>query len=391
MFSMGGMSFANMAGTAYANATGTGLDGLLSTNGAFGTSGGAMSAVGSYLPYVGAAISAANGQYGQAAGMAIGTAIMPGIGTVIGAVIGSLVDSMTSSHGGPKFEGKAGPGMDWFNAPNHSGDAAAEQLRKTLQSQYDGLAKALGGDAGVQFGVGFGQDPKGTAQSFLGLTATRGTTLLADEFSSSVGRSEEEFKAAFAAYSNRLMLSALQASNISGPVGTYLKSLGDLATAEADKVQEALARVQKIATERATLDEQLYVLTHTAQEKLIRDRQKERDALDELNRALYDHVAALTDLKAQEASLRDQLVGAYQSEADALRGVIERHTGFAKQLRDLRDSLLLQAESPLTRRARTAFAGSRFDGTLSSAVAGNEDALQALGGTGTDFLEAAKA
>jgi hypothetical protein len=243
----------------------------------------------------------------------------------------------------------------------------------------------------VQFGVGFVRDPKGNAPSSIGVTANRGSSILADEFSSQVGRSDEEFQQAFTAFASRTMLRALQSAHIDGIVGKYLDSLGDLTNAAADKVTEALALVQKIATERSALDEQLYVLTHTAEEKTIRDRQRERDALDELNRALYDHVAALTDLRAQETSLRDQLVGAYQTEADALRGVIERHSGFAKQLRDLRDSLLLQAESPLTRRARTAFAGSRFDGTLSSAVAGNEDALQALGGTGTDFLEAAKA
>lgn len=38
---MGGMSLGNVAGTAGANATGTGIDGLLATNGAYGTAGGA--------------------------------------------------------------------------------------------------------------------------------------------------------------------------------------------------------------------------------------------------------------------------------------------------------------------------------------------------------------
>jgi phage-related minor tail protein len=313
-------------------------------------------------------------------------------GSLLGGIPGALLGSLIAPGGGPKNEGVAGPGMDWFHAPNGSGNSVAEQLRQGLQDQFSGIAKALGGNAdGVQFGVGFVRDPKGNAPSTIGMTANRGSAILADEFSSQVGRSDEEFQQAFTAFASRTMLRALQSAHIDGIVGKYLDSLGNLTSMAADKVTEALARVQKIATERSALDEQLYVLTHTAEEKVIRDRQRERDALDELNRALYDHVAALTDLRAQETSLREQLASAYQTEADALRGVIERHTGFAKQLRDLRDSLLLQAESPLTRRARTAFAGSRFDGTLSSAVAGNEDALQALGGTGTDFLEAAKA
>jgi hypothetical protein len=57
----GALSLGNAAGSMLANATGTGIDGLLATNGAYGTAAGAsgaLSAAASYVPYVAAAYAA---------------------------------------------------------------------------------------------------------------------------------------------------------------------------------------------------------------------------------------------------------------------------------------------------------------------------------------------
>lgn len=57
----GALSMGNAAGSMLANATGTGIDGLLATNGAYGTAAGAsgaLSAAASYVPYVAAAYAA---------------------------------------------------------------------------------------------------------------------------------------------------------------------------------------------------------------------------------------------------------------------------------------------------------------------------------------------
>lgn len=54
----GTMGFGNVLGTAAANATGTGISGLLATNGAYGTAGGIMGGIGAALPYLGLGLAA---------------------------------------------------------------------------------------------------------------------------------------------------------------------------------------------------------------------------------------------------------------------------------------------------------------------------------------------
>lgn len=54
----GGMSLGNYVGTGLANATGTGIDGLLAANGAYGTAGGIGSVVTTAMPYIAAAFAA---------------------------------------------------------------------------------------------------------------------------------------------------------------------------------------------------------------------------------------------------------------------------------------------------------------------------------------------
>lgn len=81
----GTMSLANAGGTYLANATGTGLDGLLATNGAYGTAAGATGGMASYLPGIGGALGAYGfgQQYGFAGGMLGGigsTALAGGLG-----------------------------------------------------------------------------------------------------------------------------------------------------------------------------------------------------------------------------------------------------------------------------------------------------------------------
>lgn len=108
-----GTGVANAFGTTAANAMGTGLDGFLATNNAFGTAGGAGgtgTALGSFASaaagiaggvFAGRSISdgfsAFGGGSGNSAvnlGTAIGTAILPGLGSAIGGAIGGAVNRL---------------------------------------------------------------------------------------------------------------------------------------------------------------------------------------------------------------------------------------------------------------------------------------------------------
>lgn len=331
---------------------------------------------------------------GSLIGTGTGAGILSGLGMAAGA-LGPLALGALAAYaifggkgGGPKTESGFGAGVPLRGDPSSS-----KAVAQAIAAQY----KAIAGDFAqeLQVGVFSATDPQGTAMTQLAVNAQlagqsiydRGARLGGIE---NVGRSQEELAAAVTEETERVVLQALQASNLPDKIGDYVRSLGDIGALGGDVLDAAVQRLQTAMAQRQTLEAQRFALEHTALEQITATREKERAALDETNRALYDHVAALTDLRTQETAARDALTSAYQTESDALRGVIERHQGYAQQLRDVRDSLSLRTDSPLTASQRDALARSRFEGTLTSATAGNDAAFQALGGSATDFLEAAR-
>lgn len=102
----GTMSMANAGGTYLANATGTGLDGLLATNGAYGTAAGATGGMASYLPGIGGALGAFG--FGQQYGVAGG--VLGGIGsTALAGGIGGLAAGTGFGAGAMGALGALGP------------------------------------------------------------------------------------------------------------------------------------------------------------------------------------------------------------------------------------------------------------------------------------------
>ena len=126
-----GLQAANLYGTTIANAAGTGLDGFLATNNAFGTAGGAGgtgTAIGGVASAAaGAAVGIAGGRAisggyaafggsgngtvnaGTAIGAAVGS-IVPVIGTAVGAAVGGLVGGLVNRLFGrraPEIEGRS--------------------------------------------------------------------------------------------------------------------------------------------------------------------------------------------------------------------------------------------------------------------------------------------
>lgn len=380
---LGGMSLGNAGATLAANAAGTGIDGLMAATGAFGTAAGGAAAAGAGTGLLGAA----------SAGLA---AIGP-VGWVALAALAAY-SIFGNKGGGPKTESGAGIGV------RTTGDVAGvANIIQSIQSQYGGMIKGLGGTPGqLDLGIFSAQDPKGTALTQLAFNASlngqsienRGARLGGIE---NVGRSPEELQAAIAGETERVVLSALQASNLTGAIGDYLKQLGDINALSDGAIAESLTRAQTIGTQQAQLQSTLFDLTHTALEKLTKTRQDERAAIDATNQALYDQVAQLQDLTtaAQTAAgnvdtTRTTLADAYQRESAALASVVQQHTNYADQLRKVRDSLTLGTDSGLSRAQITARAGQSFSSALSGALAGNTTSLDALGGAGSALVDAVK-
>lgn len=369
-----------------------GLGSLGSLGGGLGMLGGVGSAFTAGSTSVGVMAGSLGGAGGLMGGVASALAAVPVAGWIGLAAI-ALYSVLSKKRGGPKAEGFFNPyNQDQYYSSNNAQTmSAAREQAQAFKAQYDAIVSAYGGTGGVQFGLGYSTDPKGDAPSQVHFGIGRNGQAIANIVNTNVGRSDEELTAAIAEQGSRAVLLGLQQSNIGGIIGNYLQNLGDVATAAADTVTEALQRVQKAGTERQALEAQLFDLTHTELERLVATRQREREALDESNRALYDHVARLADLQAAQNLARDTLLASYQTESASLQAVVERHRGYAAQLRETRDGLSLSDDSPLTATQRAALARSQFQGTLAGARAGDETALQNLGGSAGDFLEAARA
>lgn len=217
-----GYGIGNTAGAALANMTGTGIDGLLATNGAFGTAGGALGALGSALPWIGGALA-----------------------------IASLFGG--GKRGGPKDTGSYGSGFlgagftrddtqDQFNS-------GAANIVGGIGGSYAALTKALGINAGdLQSGAMFAIDNKGEGDALTQLmtqTYLNGK-LVYDRNDANgggnyedVGRTPEELQAAISQASARAVLSALKASELPDQLAGYFDTLDPLAMS-AEQITAAL-------------------------------------------------------------------------------------------------------------------------------------------------------
>jgi len=217
-----GYGIGNTAGTALANMTGTGIDGLLATNGAFGTAGGALGALGSALPWIGGALA-----------------------------IASLFGG--GKRGGPKDTGSYGSGFlgagftrddtqDQFNT-------GAANIVGGIGGSYAAMTKALGINAGdLQSGAMFAIDNKGEGDALTQLmtqTYLNGK-LVYDRNDANgggnyedVGRTPEELQAAISQASARAVLSALKASELPDQLAGYFDTLDPLAMS-AEQITAAL-------------------------------------------------------------------------------------------------------------------------------------------------------
>lgn len=179
----GTMSGSNLVGSAYGNATGTGIDGLMQANGAYGTAGGANYASVGYTAagvaggiYGGRAISSGYSAYGGSGNSAVntGTAVgavvgsfIPVIGTAIGALVGGLIGGMVNRAFGRKltglgtqinFDGSEVTANDykfekggWFKSDRETnlGDTSAQnadliEMARNVQESSAGMARAMG-------------------------------------------------------------------------------------------------------------------------------------------------------------------------------------------------------------------------------------------------------
>jgi phage-related minor tail protein len=306
---------------------GSSLLGLLGSGGSLGAGlATGFGAIGGGLAGIGGAVSAGAGLIG-AGSFAGGAGLIVGALGPIALGIGALVLLAKNSHG-PKTEGGFAPaglniaGLDIGGNLQGSqrGDVAgAQKISEAISASYQALADQLGlVKKQLDVGIFFSKDPKGDSQTQLQVTSSTGydRSKVAGGIEN-VGRSDADLQAAIAVETERVLLDALKKSDIAQQYKDILN--GVAASAGTAEIEASIKRVTAARTQQLTLEEQLYQLTHTDAEKLIRTREQERAAVDPLNAALLNEVYAQQDLaKATTAATaasqaQAQAFSAYQS------------------------------------------------------------------------------
>lgn len=358
---------------------------------------------------IGTAFTAGSSSVGVMAGSVAGSGgLLGGAASALGAIgpVGWVALAALAAYaifggkgGGAKSESGFGVGV-----PTRGDPASAKTIVDAIQQQYSGIARGFGATPGqLDLGVFTAADPKGDAKTQLAVNAAlNGQSVYSREARlggiENVGRSQEELQAALAEESERVVLDALQATNLPGKIGDYLRQLGDIDKLSGGALDAAVQKLQKAMTERATLEEQYFSLTHTALEASARAREKERETIDDTNLALFDQLTVISQVTnslataqaATEAS-KAQLVQAYDAEKAAREQEIstakqsaQAHRDLAASLRDS-SSALLQSDA-FSDPQRTASALASLQINAAQAVAGDQAAAQRLGGIGSDYL-----
>jgi len=128
---------------------------------------------------------------------------------------------------------------------------------------------------------------------------------------------------------NQALRDQITAANAARDAADQARAAADDAARQA--IADAQARAAGILQERTGLQDQLDNLTLTSAQLL----EKQRNALDESNRALFDQVRAATDAAAAQQSLAEQT---RQAESDAqarAAGILQERTGLQGQLDNL--------------------------------------------------------
>lgn len=175
-----------------------------------------------------AALGAGN-VLGGLGSLAAGAMPILGIGLMIAAAMGAF-----SRKGGPKSGGFSSsiPGMERFFTPNDA-DSAMAKIVAGNEAAYSSTLAALGGTGTARFAFGYDDDPKGSAQSRISAAATVNGRQIYSVRDKDVGRGMEAVEAALELESKRVLLAALQASELPEQIGRVFSQLtAESATAE---------------------------------------------------------------------------------------------------------------------------------------------------------------
>ena len=321
-----------------------------------------------------------------AAGSLIGTGTAGGIASGLGMAAGALGPIALGAYGLYSLFGKGGEtrsGATYRNGavlhgPSGGQINGAQAATAATMASINTLLAQLGSQARLtDFLSALESSKNGKGFAYAGGTLSTGATF--GQFSEGLGRSNrrgsktpEEAMAEYGEELKQATLQALQAANVPGLVGDYLRSLGNVDALSGGALDEAVARVQKALQEKQTLEETWYQLTATDAEKLAHSRQLELDALDVSNRAMAARIYALQD----EIAAQEKAKAAYAEAKGAVDDLSKRVGSYIDKLNATGAGLLSPYE-------QLANARSQFDRQLGLARGGDRDAMGSI----TDYAD----
>lgn len=390
-----------MGGPAAAATGGGGGSGLLGTVGnalGFTAAGSALSAglAGAGTALAGGATFGTVGAIGGSAA-AIGTGAT-GLAGAVGSVAAGAQAAMAAM--GPvgwavlaiaaifalskKFKGETRVGATYRNGefahgPSGGQIGGAQEAVTATMSGINAALAGLGSDARLtEFVSALEQSKKGKGFAYAGGTLSTGATF--GQFDETIGRqnrrgskSAEQAVQEFGEELKQATLQALQAADVPGILGDYLRSLGDVDKLTGGALDAAVNRINKALAEKQALQARWDDMVLSDAEKLLRFRQAELDAVDESNRLMLLRVHALEDE-----------IGA-QAKAKA---ALQEFTGLALNIRGYVDRLNATPAGLLAPETQLANAKAQFAIQLAQAKAGDRNALQNITGYADQLLNA---
>lgn len=281
---------------------------------------------------------------GSMAGTSIGTGVMSGVYSALAAIpvwgwiamaviaIGAWIAG--NHKGGPKVGGSfmggfdssgaftgssAVPGSDngRFYTPSQ-GDAGMEQLVRGVGHGYAAALRQFGGtSAGMQFGLGFDHDPAGTAQS-------RVSSMVRDSSGRVVYRQQDmnmddkEVTAALQLETQRMIIAALQASELPEGVAQIIRSL-DVENATAEQINAALG----LASAYQRLGDTIAAIEGGPVVALEQQLRGMKDAVDGAQIGLAEAIAGgdHQQILAAEQALEQAIINRYNTELEMIRNL----------------------------------------------------------------------
>jgi hypothetical protein len=318
-----------MAGGSFTAAGGAGTASI------FGT--GALTAGGDF---VGTGLAGLAGEAALAAGatdafaLAVAEAI-PVIGWIIaiGAVLYAIFGQKA---GGPKAGGSFTGNFD--AAGLFTGDAAASRfytpsqadpqmatIGRSIARGYVDTVRSLGGTAAATtFGIGFDTDPNGTAPNRISSSVSVGGRSVFRSIGRDVGRDDQELQTQMKLETERMILAALQATELPAAIAAWVKTL-DAATASDADIQNLLKGAAALKSLYDESDNLSAALDDTADS--FRGIHAAMEALDkqvDAAKANMDAAGATGDPQAflaSEQQYRAAVLSRYQQEMQAVQAL----------------------------------------------------------------------